>query len=156
MPNACPRAATRLPAAFAHLAIDTRKFSRHREHQRERMFGHCNSVDTRRIAYGHAMLGCGREVNVVRAGAPYGHHLERRTTREYRACKPGMRAYVDGDPGVGDAPYELRLIVGPTFRMDPDRAKFMRTGVRRRSFEDGRIIVRHDDHVNLPLLFLCG
>jgi hypothetical protein len=118
---------------------------RGREHERDRVLGDGERVDTGRVADGHAAPARRREVDVVDASAPHGDHLEVRAAGEDGVGEACVRTDVDGDVRAVDTADELGFLVGAAGGEEPDVADRAALRVRRRAFEDGGKVVGDGD-----------
>jgi hypothetical protein len=140
------------PLAGPHVAIDASELARHREHQRKRVLRHRDGVDAGRIAHRDAASSRRFEVDVIRAGAPDGDHLQSWTRREDLVGKTRIGADIDRDARIPDAPDEFGLVFGAAFGMDAHFPQPLRALVGAGALEHRREIVRNNDQVALPAL----
>src|SRR2546428_457689 len=129
------------PGASPHLTVDARDAPGRRQHERQRVLGHGESIDARRVAHRDPVTAGGVEVHVVRSGTPDRDQLELAARRHHALGEPRVGTDVDHDTCAVDATDELGLIVGAAGGEDVCLADFLAAFVRGRAAENGRKVV---------------
>src|SRR3989454_166280 len=129
------------PGAAPHLTVDARDPPGGRQHERQRVLGHGEGIDARRVAYRDPVTAGGVEVHVVRSGTPDRDHLELAARRHHALGEPRVGTDVDHDTCAVDSMDELGLIVGAAGGEDVCLADLLAAFVRGRAAENGRKVV---------------